>query len=224
MKSMMVFFSGIVLLVLLGCVSTVNNPSTKEQVGLMMGNASVPAQPRLITSSDQGPIQVVTIYATNTSGKWLFPMQDYNDEFMFAGLYSDSFVMLNNSQIRWMNDNESIWLTIYKGNGSGVLFNAIYSDEIDNCGTNGVEILGKNYSVSQFRNGSSFGSDDKWKVSIDGTASCPRRIIIYLDGYIDGLKDNDQISLFRNDNTILLQFTSMTSQPQAMIIATKPHI
>ena len=214
-------------LALFGCLSQNVPPSenmSKEQLGKELGNATITAQPGLVTSSDQGVIQVVTIRATNASGRWRFPMQDYNDEFLFAGLYSDSFVKLNKSQIRWLDDGESIWLTIMRGNGSGVLFNAIYSNEMNDCGTGGIRILGKNYTHVQLKNGSSFGSDDKWKVAIESSGGCTKRVVIYLDGYFDGLKDGEQINLFRNDNTVLLEFVDLDKEPKVRVVTTRPTV
>lgn len=207
------------IMILAGCLSQPQGAPSKEGLlqNLSVQNAAI-AQPGLITSSDQGPVQVVTIRSVNGS----FPMTIYSQRFLFAGLYSDTFVMLNGSQIRWMGPNESIWLTVYRGNGSGVVFNAIYSNTIDDCGAGGVEMLGKNYSIGELRNGSSFGNDDKWKVSLDSINGCPTGVAVYLDGYFDGLKDGEQIPLFRNDNTVLLEFDDLEGVPLARVIATRP--
>lgn len=207
-------------IILAGCVNQgVGEGPTKQTIYQNLGNATVivPAQPQLITSSDQGNVQVVTMKSVNQS----FPMNIYDQRFLFAGLYSDTFVMLNNSQIKWLGPNESIWLTLYKGNGSGVLFNAIYLNQVQDCGSGRLSILGKTYQMSQLQNGSSFNNDDKWKVSIDSNG-CPKQLIIYLDGYFDGLKDGEQIPIFRDDNTILLEFDNLETSPSAKVIATTP--
>src|SRR5271157_4125230 len=134
MKKILIMFLAVLAA---GCLAQYGNQAQGKQSLLDQLNSTANiTQPGLITSSDQGNVQVVTIQSVNQS----FPMQSYPNEFLFAGLYSDTFVMLNDSQVRWMEPGESIWLTIYKGNGSGVVFNAIYSDDIQNCGSDGLII------------------------------------------------------------------------------------
>lgn len=208
---------------LLGCISmNEKSPQTKEQFGKSLNMTTGVPPLDLITAGGDDNISVVTVRSTNKSGKWLFPAQDYDDEFLFAGLHSDSFMMLNHTQIRWLDDNEAIWLTLMRWNGSGVLFNAVYSNRIATCNASGISILGKEYPLSQLKNGSSFLNDDKWKVAVESENGCAKRVIIYLDGYFDGLKESDQIPLFRNDNTILLQFGNLASEPEATVIGTRP--
>lgn len=214
----------LMLVMFAGCVSTpFVQPAApaKEQVGEQLQNATVPGAEELIKASGNENVGVVEIYAEKSSGKWLFPTTDYNGQFETMGLYSSAFVMLNRTQIQWLGDGESIWLTPMISNGSGVLFNAVYENDAVNCTSGQISILGKNYSLSDFGQGTGFQGDDKWKIERDPSTGCPKRVIIYLDGYFYGLKDNETIPLFRNDNTILLKFYGLEASAVVEVIGTK---
>ena len=224
MKKSLVFFLAFFLLVA-GCISQPPGqppPPGKEGLAKELQNVTMLPTEDLIKVSGDENIGVVRISAKNVSGRMLFPMTDYEGQFESAGLYSDAFVVLNKSHIKWLDDDESIWLTVMRGNGSGVLFNAIYSNEKIDCSSGKIRVLGKEYALSVLRHGSSFLRDDKWKIARNPDSACPKRLVIYLDGYFEGLKDNETISLFRNDNTILMKFMDLESEPKVDVIATKP--
>ncbi len=210
-------------LVLLGCIGAgTEREATKEDLGKQLeGNISVPSE-GLVKASGDGNVAVVTIKSANESGRMLFPMEDYPGRFLWANIHSASFVQLNKSHISWLDDDESLWLTIYRGNGSGVLFNAVYEKDVSDCGSGPVRMLGKEYKASELRNGSAFLFDDKWKLALKKDSTCLKRVLVYLDGYFDGIIEGEQLSLFRNDNAILLEFVGLDGQPEARIVATKP--
>jgi len=213
-------------LLLLGCVSPGAGETkqvTKEELGAELGNETlIAAAPGLISVRGDENISVVTAKAEQSGGKWRFPMTDYDGQFESVGLYSTAFIRLDRSRIGWLGNGEAVWLTVYRGNGSGVLFNAIYSNEMIDCASGRIGILGKDYALSELQDKSSFQLDDKWKVARDPDAACPKRIIIYLDGYFDGMKNGEYLSLFRNDNTVLLGFKDLGAEPELEVIAAKP--
>ncbi len=216
-----IIISLVLLAMLAGCLGQAGTAqSTKEEVGKALGNVTAAPVKELISVSGSDNLSVVSISAVNQNGSWLFPMKDYEGQFQSAGLYSTAFIRLNDSQISWLDSGERIWLTLMVRNGTGVLFNAIYSNDAVNCSAGNVRILGRDYALSGLRNGSSFLMDDKWKVVLDSKGGCPSRIVIYLDGYFYGMKDNERIPLFRNDNTVLFGFDSLESGPVAKVIAT----
>jgi hypothetical protein len=173
----------------------------------------------LIKTSSQGAVTTIEISSVN---KTKFPLQLYDKEFESVGITSDSFIQLNRSHIPFLNESETVWLTPMIKDGKGVLFNAVYSRKMGKCNASSVEVLGKQYNMSSLGNNTKFGSDDKWKVLLDYQGTCLKRAIVYLDGYFYGLKEGDQISLFRNDNTILLEFRDLGSGPKLELVATKP--
>lgn len=186
---------------------------------------TIPPAPseELIQLGGDENIRVVTIKAWEEENKWHFPIQEYEDEFIDVGLHSDAFIQFDGNQIELLEDSEAIWLTpMIKSDNKTVLFNAIYSHDIANCGSEKVKIMGKEYDLSSLRNGSAFENDDKWKVVLDYDGACLKRIVIYLDGYFYDLEDNDQINLFRNDNTVLFKFENLEEKPKIKLIITKP--
>src|SRR5271157_2164040 len=149
------------LILLFGCIGQ-SAPTQKAELGGKLNQTvRIPAA-SLISVGGEENLSVVTIRTANST----FPMQGYPDEFIDAGLYSDSFIELNSTYMKWLGPNESIWITPMIRDGKGVLFNAIYSNEIS-CNDSVVKILGKDYPISSLENGSSFGNDDKWKVVIE---------------------------------------------------------
>ncbi len=205
-------------LLLFGCAAPPEIPPTEpvveeEPTAPPPGVSVEPIQ----VSGDES-LQVIKINMVNGA----FPLQLYDEEFESVGIYSDSFIQLNNSHIMFLGEGEAIWLTPMVEEGKGVLFNAIYSNTVSACNVSRLTILEKDYDVSALKNGSSFENDDKWKVALEKENGCLKRAIIYMDGYFYDLEDNDQISLFRNDNTLLFQFTGLESQPQIHLVATKP--
>ncbi|MDD5340068.1 MAG: hypothetical protein PHV13_02355 [Candidatus ainarchaeum sp.] len=220
-----VIISLILLAMLAGCLGQAGTAQpTKEEVGKALGNVTAAPVKELISVGGSDNLSVVSISAVNQNGSWLFPMKDYEGQFQSAGLYSTAFMQLNGSQIRWLDAGESIWLTAMVRNGTGVLFNAVYSNDAVNCSTGNIRILGRDYALSGLRNGSSFLRDDKWKVAVDSQGGCPSRILIYMDGYFDRMKDGEQINLFRNDNTVLLSFEGLATSPSLRMIAIEPGI
>ncbi|MEW6035244.1 MAG: hypothetical protein AB1529_01410 [Candidatus Micrarchaeota archaeon] len=186
--------------------------------------ASPPVQQEgLIIAGGDGKLSVVTIKAANASGRWQFPLENRTDEFAWAGLESDAYIELNRTHIAWLGDGESIWLTpmIRKGD-KAVLFNAVYVNEPGDCGAAPLTMLGREYAAAGLQDGSSFENDDKWKVAVDSSAGCVKKVAIYMDGYFSDLGDGDQIPLFRNDNTVLFAFEGLGDEPQARLIATRP--
>jgi len=231
----------LIVLMMMGCLQPEVAQPTKEELANEL--ASNVIAPPLITVSGNENLSVVTMRAVDTSSGWQFPLSDYNDEFINVGLYSDSFIKLNKSQIPWLEDGEAIWLTPMLRNGTGTLFNAIYSKEIDNCNATTLTILGKEYRMSELEYGGRFENDDKWQVGVleemveppnmteeqqrqydlsSYREFCPRRVVIYLDGYFYDIKEGDQVNLFRNDNTILFQFKDLAGEPKAEVVATRP--
>ncbi|MBI5046418.1 hypothetical protein HZC07_01670 [Candidatus Micrarchaeota archaeon] len=180
--------------------------------------------------SENGNVETAALLSINQNGKVVFPFaSDYAGQFDSLGLYSDYFIHLNRSQFKLLNENESIWITPGVTENGGLLFNAIYSTTVYSC-TNkmygstppNITILGKQYPYSLvYQNGSSFEKDDKWKVRFEQGTNCTGRLIIYLDGYFDKLTSKDQISLFRNDNTVLVQFVDLDTQPKMKVILSK---
>lgn len=174
-----------------------------------------------ITISGDERIATVSIAASKTSDQWQFPLTSYSQPFADVGLYSDAFIKLDNTKVKILDDGESIWLTPLVRNGSGVLFNAIYSKELTECNPEKVNILGKYYRLSDLASSTSFRNDDRWKLSFDHDGNCVSRIVVYMDGYFSNLKDDEQVSLFRNDNTILISFKNLENNPELKIIGTK---
>lgn len=216
-------FAGIIALVLLfGCIATESPVPEKEELEAELQTVSAEAPDNYMTVTGNDTHSVVTIMAVEDNGRWQFPLQDHEDEFLFAGLHSDSFIRLDNTQIPWLRDGESIWLTpMIRTGDQTVLFNAIYSIDLD-CDDAAVPILGKVYSRAQLRDGSAFGDDDKWKISWENEDGCPARAIIYLDGYFYDMKDGEEIPLFRNDGAVLFRFERPDSGPVVRVIATEP--
>ena len=183
---------------------------------------AIPADGLISTSGNEN-LSVVRIGSKFDNGRWKFPHQSYPGEFTDAGLYSDTFLMLNKSLLMTLDENEAIWLTAGMGNDNQtVLFNAIYSNEVFGCGGASVRILGRDYPISTLHDGSSFGNDDRWKVKLLKNGTCLKRVIIYMDGYFSDLKDGDEISLFRSDNAVLFGFKDIVKKPNIEVIGTRP--
>ena len=256
MRNLMI--GALALVLLFGCVGQWNPPGEEERLELekeLNHTVAVPDK-GLISVSGGENLSVVTIRAADTGGWWQFPLQDYPDEFMSEELYSISFIRLDHSHIGWLGENETIWLTPMVKDGKGVLFNAVYANEIG-CNATTVRILGKDYLLSQLEyepnagfekeggwvSSSGFENDDKWKVWVEGKEVvppnmtkeqqmqyvlssyrefCPVRVVVFMDGYFSDLKDGEQISLFRNDNTVLFGFENLESGPQVKVVATRP--
>lgn len=217
-KALVLFVIGSLLL--FGCISAPEQP-TKEELA---GNLSV-SEPihenGLIEARGDAAISVVKISSYEKGGKLRFPVGNYTDEFMRVGLHSDAFIRLNNSQLMFLDDEESVWLHPMMEKNQTVLFDAIYSREIKNCSISDISVLGKRYQLSMLQDGSSFDNDDKWKIGLEKESGCLKRIVIYLDGYFYDLKD-EQITLFRNDNTVLFRFKEIEAGPYVEVVGTMP--
>jgi len=221
MKTM---FMGIVLLLLttafvFGCMQQPEEEIAEEAEEI----PEIPEKESLISVSGDEDVSVVKIRAEQVGAKWQFPVDEYEDEFIDVGLHSDSFIRLNNSHVKFLDDEEAIWIhpMIQSGNRT-VLFNAIYSREVENCSDEIVTILGKDYEMSRLKDGESFEFDDKWKVGLVQEEGCTSRIVVYLDGYFYDLGNDEQINLIRNDNTVLFKFSNLESEPYVAVIGTKP--
>lgn len=216
-------FAGMIALVLLfGCAMPEAAVPEKEDLEIELQNISTVESEGYITVTGNDTHSIVTIRAAEAGGGWQFPLQDYDDEFLFAGLHSDSFIRLDNTQIPWLRDGEEIWLTpMVRTGNQAILFNAIYSIDLD-CDDAAVPILGKVYSRAQLRDGSAFEGDDKWKVAWENEG-CPARAIVYLDGYFYDMKDGEEIPLFKNDGTVSFRFERLDSGPVIKVIATEPE-
>lgn len=210
------------LLLAYGCLTQDEGDLTKEELRGKIPEMAESPSSGLITVSGDANLSVVKIEASRKGAGWQFPIEDHEDEFIRIGLHSDSFIRLNSSQLMFLDEEEAIWLhPMAEGNGT-VLFDAIYSRDIDNCSADAVRLLGKDYGATHLVNGSTFESDDKWKVGLEKKYGCLERIVIYLDGYFYDLGEGDQISLFRNDNTILFVPDSSGGAPAVRIIGTAP--
>jgi len=210
------------LILLFGCISQQPIPEQGEIPQEEAINISQEEKVSLITVSGDEDVSVTEIKAKWTRTKWQFPIEDHIDEFIGVGLHSDSFIKLNNSHVKFLDDNETIWIhpMIQSGNRT-VLFDAIYAREV-NCNESMVSILGKEYEMSKLKDGSSFEFDDKWKIGLEKEGDCTKRVVIYLDGYFYDLGNDEQINLFRNDNTILFKFNNIETEPYVSIIGTRP--
>lgn len=223
---------GILTILLFGCLTTEKIDTSKENLAKELENVTN-IQKQIEVGGDEN-LSIIKIKSVKVGDKWQFPLSNYEDEFVNVSLYSDSFIKLNKSHIKWLDESESIWLTpLIRKDNQTVLFNAIYSNDISGCNKSKVRILGKTYDIEELKSDSSFQDDDKWKIRIEvnGTSNsytsayisfCPTRIVIYLDGYFSDLKKDDQIPLFRNDNTILFKLENLTNEPTMVVIATKP--
>lgn len=221
MRNLMI--GALALVLLFGCIDLGGTTEEgKTELGKELNQTVVVPDTGLISVSGSENLSVVTIRAAKTNGRWQFPLQDYPDEFLAAGLYSDTFIRLNRSHMAWLYPGEDIWLTPMVKDGKGVLFNAVYSKEVADCDADMVDVLGRGYPLSDLTDGSSFVNDDKWKVALEKEGGCVKRIVIYLDGYFSDLQDGEQISLFRNDNTVLFGFEDMANEPKVKVIATRP--
>ncbi len=192
MKKTILFGSIVALLLLVsfGCLGIGSQPPpTKEGLAFDLNNtAKVTAPPEILVSGNSS-VSVAKVMALQNGTKgWRFPLKDYPKPFEVAGLYSDSFVVLNSSHIKMLGPNETIWLTpMIRSGDKAVLFNAIYSKDIDTTAcrkdiddtittmgqkeppqNTSILILGKQYALGDpfLVNGSSFGLDDKWRVQI----------------------------------------------------------
>ncbi|MEK6981319.1 MAG: hypothetical protein AABX38_00175 [Candidatus Micrarchaeota archaeon] len=176
-------------------------------------------------------------------GTFLFPLKKYGINLEGAGIYSKEFIRLTNQQIQFIEPfdgggypREEIYLTpIISDNGDQKkvsLFNAvyIYTNSQDWCiqDSETIYLLGQRYNLSELQNNSAFLGDDKWKVTkeypkiYNEKYVCVNRIIISMNGYFDDIKEGDQISLFGNNNIIVVEFKDLETGPKLKIIATKP--
>lgn len=236
----------ICLILLFGCVNNQSQVETKKSLSndISSTNSSYAESTISVRGDDNVSVVRVNAIRSGTIG-WKFPLIDYQKPFELAGLYSDSFIELNNSQVLSLNQNETIWLTpLIKSGNRTILFNAVYRTYIPNENTKEISILGKNYSVDYLfsRQEKAFESDDKWKVAIISNQEkiwssnlsdqYPMQIIIYLDGYFSDLNNSEAINLFRNDNSILFRFDRILGNdptlgvygdtPYFEVIGTKP--
>lgn len=207
------------ILALFGCTKTAEKSLIDNQMAL---NQTIEANnlsaDNLITVTGDENIAKIEIKSSNLQ----FPLKKYEKQFVNVGLHSEAFIKLDKSHIAFLDDNEAIWLTPMIRNNSGVLFNAIYSQDVDSCKSAHVNILGKDYNLGALKNASSFRGDDKWKILFDYNGTyCIKRVIIYMDGYFYNLKDGEQINLFRNDNTLVLSF-ELETEPKIRITAVRP--
>lgn len=180
-----------------------------------------PPEEPMEVSGDEN-LAVIKISAAESDGGWQFPLEMYDEEFESVGLYSDSFIQLNRSHVPFLAEGEAVWLTPTIDDGKGVLFNAIHSNEIEGCNASTVMILGKNYDVPALKSCSNFENDDRWKIALDEKDGCLKRIVIHMEGYFYDVESDEQISLFRNDNALLIQFKDLEGEPKVRLIATKP--
>ena len=181
----------------------------------------IPVYIRSVQWDENLSVVELSSYRVNNEPK--FQVLYYKDQFTKLGIHSDSFIKLETRHLAMLDENETIWITPMVHNNSGVLLNVIYSREIDNCSAASIEILGKNYRLKNLKNTASFNNDDKWKVLLDYNGNCLKRVVITMDGYFYDIKDGQQINLFRNDNTILLAFTNIATDPKIRVVATKPQ-
>ncbi len=207
------------ILALFGCTKTAEKSLIDNQMAL---NQTIEANnlsaDNLITVTGDENIAKIEIKSSNLQ----FPLKKYEKQFVNVGLHSEAFIKLDKSHIAFLDDNEAIWLTPMIRNNSGVLFNAIYSKDVDSCKSAYISILGKSYNLGSLKNASSFRGDDKWKILFDYNGTyCIKRLIIYMDGYFYNLKEGEQINLFRNDNTMVLSF-QLEEEQKIKITAVKP--
>lgn len=214
----------VVIASLLGCLAQpAERGLDEEALEAELANATAVSPEGLISLSGDGSLSVATIKASEAGGSWRFPLKDYEDEFIGVGIHSDAFIRLNGSHLLFLEDGESVWLTpMIKDGNRTVLFNAIYSKEVGDCGQGNLSILGKTYDARDLADGEAFELDDKWKVGLDKEDGCLRKVVIYLDGYLYDLGEDEQLSLFRNDNTILFGFRDIDEAPEVRVVATKP--
>jgi hypothetical protein len=220
MKNLIV--TALLLVFIAGCVS--QPAETKDTLEKELDREPIKAPVKTpIKVTDSGNIQVIEVKAENVSGRWKFPLENRTDEFIDIGFHSDVYIVLNNSHVKFLDNNESIWITPLVKDERMMLFNALYAREVDSCKEKQVAVLGKTYAVDTLKNGSSFEFDDKWKIAWEEEGGCRKRLIIYMDGYYSDLKEGEQINLFRNDNTLLLKVTKNPEEQMMEIIATKPR-
>jgi hypothetical protein len=195
----------------------------EESLEMELANASAIPSEGLVSVSGDENLSVATVSASRVGKGWQFPLEDHRDEFIAFGIHSDAFIRLNSSHLKPMEEDESIWLTpMLKDGNRTVLFNAVYSKEVGDCGRGELSILGKAYRKEALTDGGSFELDDKWKVGLDEEDECLKRLVIYQDGYFYDLEEDEELSLFRNDNTILFGFRDIGDAPKVRIVATKP--
>jgi hypothetical protein len=212
------------MLMLLGCVTQPAEERLDEkELEAELDNVTTVPDEDLISLSGDENLSVVSISASQVGKRWQFPLGNHTDEFIEVGIHSDAFIMLNNTHLMFLEDDEAVWLTpMIKDGNQTVLFNAVYSKEVVDCGADSLSILGKQYDAEGFTDGESFELDDKWKVGLEKEDGCLERVVIYLDGYFYDLEEDEQVSLFRNDNTILFGFRGMDENPEVRIVATRP--
>ena len=208
------------LLVIFGCVEPAEH-LTKEELVEKIDTSTVLPEEQIIIVKGNPNVSLVKISAYEKGGKWRFPVENHTDEFIGIGLHSDAFMKLNNSHLMLLDDDETVWLHPMMEKNQTVLFDAIYSREIKNCSASEVMVLGRKYQLTRLHDGSSFENDDKWKIGLEKENGCLKRIVIYLDGYFYDLEE-EQISLFRNDNTILFGFKDIEASPYVEVIGTVP--
>jgi len=199
------------------------NLTDKKVLGQELGAQENLSMSSLMSITENESVTIVLIRTAKSGETWRFPLSEFPGQFTSLGMYSDSFIRLNQSQIQSLNESETIWLTPMLKNGSGLLFNAIYSNEVNECNPKTISILGRVYPVSKLKNGSLFESDDKWKVALDYQNGCLERIVVYQDGYFYNLKDGEMINLFRNDDSMMFGFVNLSSGPMIKVIAAKTH-
>ena len=73
-------------------------------------------------------VSIAKVYVLQNGDRVRFPTRDYESPFENLGLYSDAFIVLNNSHVKFMDNEETLWLTpMIRSDGTEqVLFNAIY--------------------------------------------------------------------------------------------------
>ncbi|MFH1685146.1 MAG: hypothetical protein ABH983_02465 [Candidatus Micrarchaeota archaeon] len=221
MKKILLSFLVLGIFLAIGCIAQ-EEKAPKEQIEVEVANLSIVPQDGLIIVTGNENLSVVNIKAKQSATKWQFPLEEHVDEFLDVGLHSDTFLVLDNSHIKMLDENETVWLIpMIQSENSAVLFDAVYAKEVS-CEDKTANILGKEYEISKLKDASSFEFDDKWKIGLEKENDCTKRIVIYLDGYFYDLKDNEQLNLFRNDNTILFKFSNLGDEPQIEVIGTKP--
>lgn len=214
---MKLMYIGIIALILVfGCITPEPVPEKEELLQELEVAPELPDE-ELISFGLEDAVWVVTVRTAEEEGKNHFPLEEYEDEFLGVDLYSDSFIKLDRTHIRWLSSGEAIWITPMVRDGKGVLFNAMYTNEWY-CNRSEVSVLGKQYRTWIFEDGLSFENNDKWKVRIEEKEGC-ERLVIYMDGYFYDIEEGEEIPLFRNDGSLSLVFEDLEGRPQANIIA-----
>lgn len=238
MKMFMVM-AAVLAVLLAGCLQPPGAVLQNQENPASVGIHDAPAlTPDSIYVQQDGPVSTIGIEAQRVNDSWRFPLGNYPDEFRGVSLYNERFIQLNKTQIPFLEEGESVWLTPAIQNGSGVLVNALYSKKFQACHSSNLSILGKSYARDELIPNADlpyFRNDDRWQVRFEQRQIktnvtplsydmdfCDDRLVIFLNGYFDNIKEGEEIHLFRNDNTLLLKFVNLGTKPRVEVIATRP--